>query len=140
MCFVDIDFPDLIERKCNIISATPQLNKLLDPFETPSKPEGVHLRSAHYVALGCDLGDTEKLDKMLRSEVDVARSLILCTAEVSITYMDLQAADALISWASSFENGTWPHSKAENADSIKFAFASSNSIYLTVPNIPSPER
>lgn len=30
---------------------------------------------------------------------------ILCTAEVAVTYMDVEAADSLIAWASQYDDG-----------------------------------
>ena len=64
-----------------------------------SQSEATYLRSPHYLALGCDLADMSKLDQCVAGEIDLASSLVLCVAEVSITYMKTEAADALISWA-----------------------------------------
>ena len=57
--------------------------------------------------MGCDLADTGKLDKLLGTLVDFSTCLVLCTAEVSITYMDIHAADSLIAWAARQNDSTF---------------------------------
>ena len=103
---MDVDYPDLIEKKCNVISNTLLLQNLLGPHDRPSEPSGLILRSEHYLAIGCDLADIARLDMLLASEVQMSDCLVLCTAEVSITYMDTKAADALIRWAGLHDDGT----------------------------------
>jgi hypothetical protein len=56
-------------------------------------------RVSRYLQLGCDLRDLDALESILLSAVNLEESQILFVAEVSITYMDCQAADALIRWA-----------------------------------------
>lgn len=99
--FVDIDYPELITRKLEVISQTPQLRDLLDT----SVPIGGRDRAPpqvanRYLALGCDLADIERLEKILNENIDIESCSILCVAEVSITYMDVGDADSLIRWAS----------------------------------------
>ncbi|KAL6719341.1 tRNA methyltransferase ppm2 [Lecanora helva] len=96
---IDVDFPDLISKKCNMIENTSQLRSMLGPLELPEKANGTYLRSQHYCAIGCDLRDLVKLEELLACELNGSQSLILCTAEVSVTYMNFEAADALIRWA-----------------------------------------
>lgn len=57
------------------------------------------------MALGCDLADIAKLNEALEKEINLASSLILCVAEVSVTYMDVAAADSLIRWTSRYDDG-----------------------------------
>ena len=98
--FVDIDYPELITRKLEVISRTPQLRDLLDA------PIPVRGRDAtpppvdRYLALGCDLADIERLEEILNESIDIESCSILCIAEVSITYMNVSAANSLIRWAS----------------------------------------
>lgn len=103
---MDVDYPDLMEKKCNVISNTSQLRDLLGPHDRPLDPSGLVLRSEHYLAIGCDLANITRLDKLLASEVRMSNCLVLCTAEVSITYMDTNAADALIQWAGLHDDST----------------------------------
>jgi|TARA_R110002003_G_scaffold96_11_gene7485 tRNA wybutosine-synthesizing protein 4 len=103
--FVDVDYPQLIERKRNRILTDGLLRDAL--FETSprsSKPP-VYLRSDRYIAIGCDLRDLQVLETTLRAELNVPSSAVLFVAEVSATYMPVADSDALIRWASSLENG-----------------------------------
>ena len=103
---MDVDYPDLMEKKCSVISHTAQLQELLGPHDRPLGPIGIILRSENYLAIGCDLADITRLDMLLASEVQLSDCLVLCTAEVSITYMDTNAADALIRWAGLYDDST----------------------------------
>lgn len=101
--FVDIDYPELMAKKRDVVQSTAALNSMLANIK--NLPGGkILFRSDEYIQLGCDLRDLNGLEKVLSSVVDIHQSLILFTAEVSITYMDLPAADALIKWAA-----TLPH-------------------------------
>ena len=104
--FVDVDYPELIAKKCNVIMNTAQLQEMLSPFQEANKAGGVFLRSNQYSALGCDLTNVENLERTLAGVLDLSSSLILCTAEVSITYMNIEAADALIKWAARHDDST----------------------------------
>lgn len=97
--FVDVDFPELIAKKRDIIVDTPQLSELLGSYHIPEDCSGTYLRSQYYSAWGCDLTDTSKLDALLSNEINLSETLVLCTAEVSVTYMDVKSADTLIQWA-----------------------------------------
>ena len=88
-----------------MISSTSQICDVLGEIELCEDLEGIFLRSASYYAVGCDLADTNKLDKLLNSLVDLSKCQILCTAEVSITYMDVNSADSLITWAARQDDG-----------------------------------
>lgn len=67
----------------------------------------VIFRSDQYIQLGCDLRELSRLEKALASVVDFENSELLFTAEVSITYMDSDASDALINWASGLPDGLY---------------------------------
>lgn len=103
--FVDIDYPELITKKLEVISQTPQLRDLLNASipigGRDAAPPAVENR---YLALGCDLADIERLEKILNDNIDIQSCSILCVAEVSITYMDIGAADSLIRWASRYRD------------------------------------
>ena len=66
----------------------------------------VYLRSNQYMAVGCDLKDLATLERVLRTEFDLSTTSILFVAEVSVTYMPVNDADALLRWASKLGNGT----------------------------------
>lgn len=60
---------------------------------------------SRYLQLGCDLRDLDSLERMVSGTVNVQESVILLIAEVSITYMDVEAADDLIRWAGNLSHG-----------------------------------
>lgn len=97
--FVDIDYPDLMLRKRSTIMATPELQALLTNMS--SSDGDILFKSDQYLQLGCDLRKTSELEKIMSSIIDIRECLILFTAEVSVTYMTTQGADALIKYAAS---------------------------------------
>jgi len=94
---VDVDYRELMLTKTSIIRETSVLKELVRPQEI-STPDFV-IESEQYLGIGVDLRDLESLDLAIRSLRDLDEALVLCIAEVSITYMDPDAADALIAWA-----------------------------------------
>ena len=88
-----------MEKKCDVIANTSQLRDLLGPYDQPLNLSGLILRSERYLAVGCDLADITRLDMILTSVIQMLDCQVLCTAEVSMTYMDTNAADSLIRWA-----------------------------------------
>ncbi|KFY21613.1 hypothetical protein V493_07264 [Pseudogymnoascus sp. VKM F-4281 (FW-2241)] len=103
--FVDIDYKDLVIRKRDMVQQTSELNSVL---KNPQFPEDgdVLLRSEQYLQVGCDLRDLTRLEKFFSSEFDLSNSVVFCTAEVSIAYMDVETSDALIKWI-----GSLPYSR-----------------------------
>jgi len=100
--FVDVDYELLMQTKRKIIRETPKMFNLLHPYnaDATGTDKSVLIDSEEYAAIGCDLRNIPRLERLLREVVDVENCLILCVAEVSITYMQTQAADDLISWSS----------------------------------------
>lgn len=70
-----------------------------------SEEGSILFRSDQYLQLGCDLRDLDGLNRGLASACDVDNCTILFTAEVSITYMNAEAADSLIQWAGRLPEG-----------------------------------
>lgn len=100
-----MDYPQLIGRKRDhILTSNILRDALLITNLRPSKPP-ICLRSGQYLALGCDLRDLKTLEKVLRDEFDLVNSAILFVAEVSVTYMPVPDADALVRWASTIPDG-----------------------------------
>ncbi|KAG5985120.1 hypothetical protein E4U55_001369 [Claviceps digitariae] len=104
--FVDIDYPELMRKKRSIVQETPQLRGILgnDFFINDSDEDHVMLRSKVYCQIGCDLRELDKLGVILNELASLSECSVLFVAEVSITYMDTQYADALIQWASEIGN------------------------------------
>ncbi|KAJ9496531.1 tRNA methyltransferase ppm2 [Exophiala xenobiotica] len=98
--FVDVDFEELMISKREIIRNTPKMRDLLSINDDVPQEKGIMLDSEEYVAVGCDLRNPRRLERLLRSVVDLDDCLVLCVAEVSITYMAAEDSDALIAWTS----------------------------------------
>lgn len=103
--FVDVDYEKLMINKKSAIQRTAEIAELLSNVEIRPDDCPVQLRSDQYLAIGCDLKNLHKLDATLRTEVLPLRCSILCLAEVSLTYMDVKSADAVVNWASKLGSG-----------------------------------
>jgi len=91
--------------KREIIRNTPKMRDLLSINTDMPQEKGIMLDSEEYVAVGCDLRNPRRLERLLRSVVDLDDCLVLCVAEVSITYMAAEDSDALIAWTSTLSPG-----------------------------------
>jgi tRNA wybutosine-synthesizing protein 4 len=91
-------------KKRDVVHNTTELSSMLNNIRISSE-EDILLRSDEYLQLGCDLRDLRGLQRSLSTVINVQKSLVLLTAEVSITYMDVEAADALIQWAATLPYG-----------------------------------
>ena len=96
--FIDIDYVALLEKKRKAVLTMTQLNSMLTDIEVPEAGD-ILFRSKEYLQIGCDLRDLVGLQRSLASTIDLEHTSILFVAEVSIAYMDIQSADALIKWA-----------------------------------------
>ncbi|KAI1780584.1 LCM-domain-containing protein [Hypoxylon cercidicola] len=97
--FVDIDFPDLIKKKCRVVKETPELSSPLTGLKT-DVGNNVQLQSDQYVQIGCDLRRIPDIELALSTFIDVSQCEFMFVAEVSITYMETEGADSVIQWAS----------------------------------------
>lgn len=104
--FVDIDYEKLMINKKTAIKRTAEITQVLKDIEFLSDESAVQIRSAQYLGIGCDLKNLKKLDDVLRTEVLPAECSVLFLAEVSLTYMDVKSANAVVEWASKLNNGT----------------------------------
>lgn len=102
--FVDVDYKDLMLKKREIVQRTDELYATLSGVVVPEEGN-VLLRSDQYLQLGCDLRDVSCLQQSLAAVLDILTCDVLFAAEVSITYMNVDAADALIGWASTLPSG-----------------------------------
>ena len=99
--FVDIDYPSIMLEKCKIIRRTPDLNELLYNVKNNTDNDMVLLSSENYMAIGCDLADVTSLQETVKSVLGSGH-IYFFLAEVSTTYMSPDAANTIVSWASSF--------------------------------------
>ncbi|KAL5621231.1 hypothetical protein BROUX41_006701 [Berkeleyomyces rouxiae] len=99
--FIDVDYPDMMHKKKQIVMQIPELAKLLgDSFKATERATGVILESPKYSQIACDLRELDAVTKMIQEVVDLNDSHVLFVAEVSITYMDNKSADNVVQWAS----------------------------------------
>lgn len=103
MRFVDVDYRGLMITKTSLIRETSVLKELVNP--TSGSTSDFVIESEQYYGVGCDLRDLQTLDLAIRSLRDLNMALVLCVAEVSVTYMDPDAANSLISWARTLSDG-----------------------------------
>ena len=106
--FIDVDYPDIIRKKCDVILQTESLHEALLSIEKDTGSDIAMLRSQNYIAIGCDLQDSSKLVEILEQE-ELARnqSSVMFIAEVSLTYMDVEASNRLIKWGATLRDGTF---------------------------------
>ncbi|GAB7352479.1 hypothetical protein MBLNU459_g2886t2 [Dothideomycetes sp. NU459] len=104
--FVDVDYPQLMQKKHDAIINNPPLLDLLPGLKLQPAGSVVLARSDKYLAIGCDLRQLDKLESVLRAEFNMSECAveILFTAEVSVAYMTLEAANDVLKWASKFDD------------------------------------
>ncbi|KAJ0279551.1 hypothetical protein COL940_006703 [Colletotrichum noveboracense] len=93
--FIDVDYPDLIQKKRRIVLDTPELHALLGTWELNDKSPVV-LQSQKYCQIACDLRQLSALENALSKLFDLSATEFLFVAEVSITYMDTEAEFCLL--------------------------------------------
>lgn len=105
--FIDVDYPQLIERKLSLIKQHDALLHLLPDIEYPAGDNVEKARTARYRAYGCDLRNLDAFDATLRSSfnLDSCSVAILFVAEVSVAYMDIEPANKLMKWAFTLPDG-----------------------------------
>lgn len=98
-----------MQKKVSVISTTPQLKDLLPNLNTTINKDGLFCRSDNYAAIGCDLRNLDFLSFILKEQMNVetCKVAILFVAEVSIAYMDHSGSQAVLEWASSYEDVTF---------------------------------
>ena len=92
-------------NKRDIIHQCKVLSDLIPDIHLPPESTPILVRSKRYIGIGCDLRELQRLEEALKIEIGSAECSVLCIAEVSLTYMDVMSADALISWSSKISNG-----------------------------------
>ncbi|XP_072030501.1 tRNA wybutosine-synthesizing protein 4-like [Amphiura filiformis] len=101
--FIEVDFPQVAERKRALIQANRELLKCLDDnrdeWSAAEEPSAdVWLKSERYYLLGTDLCDLNRLQKSLKQcQVDTSIPTLLLS-ECVITYMKVKSSNSLIEW------------------------------------------
>ncbi|KAF2152543.1 LCM-domain-containing protein [Myriangium duriaei CBS 260.36] len=123
--FVDVDYPQLMQRKVDVIKSNRPLLDLLPGFEVIDPPEALLASSQCYKALGCNLNDISSLNKALRQTFDLDSSsiAIIFVAEVSVAYMERHAADAVLRWAANLNDARFCLLEQHLPDGVDHPFA-----------------
>lgn len=110
--FIDVDYKPLMLTKRDMIMKTPKLKACLNNIQCfDDEEDPVVLQSYEYLGVGCDLQDVTSLDQALKAHFDISKCKVLFLAEVSTTYMEPDAANALIAWAAKSADSSYPCSK-----------------------------
>ncbi|KAF2753844.1 LCM-domain-containing protein [Pseudovirgaria hyperparasitica] len=103
--FVDVDYPDLIRKKESFISRSPLLQQEVPALSSVGPESNTVLTCGEkYALVGCDLRELKQFEKLLLEILNLRGTSILFIAEVSMTYMRVDDADALIRWANTIEH------------------------------------
>lgn len=103
--FVDIDYEKLMINKKTALRQTGEITELLEDVEFLPDNSDLQIRSKQYIAIGCDLKNLAKLDRVLKTQILPSQCSVLFLAEVSLTYMDVKSANDVVSWASKLSDG-----------------------------------
>lgn len=102
---IDVDFPELIDYKSQMIKLSPELMELIGPQEYNSDVPGIIIRTSRYASMGCDLTDhnlyCQQLDSF-KAKSDTTTNIFI--AEVSLAYMTPETANPIITTSSFFSN------------------------------------
>ncbi|KAM9319621.1 tRNA wybutosine-synthesizing protein 4 [Gastrophryne carolinensis] len=102
--FWEVDFPEVVQRKCRVIEGTPELRGMLSGV---LEPGGVALLSQDYKLLGVDLSDISNLHAALETAGISWDVPTLLLAEVALCYMEAAQSSAVIGFAAR----SFPHSR-----------------------------
>lgn len=95
--FVEIDFPDVVRRKINIIQRHDVLKDTIGQYNVD--PGNHSLVSDDYVIIPCDLTDLNKLESFMTDDFKVDFDLpTLLFSECVLTYVDYQQSVDLLQW------------------------------------------
>nr|OQO13191.1 hypothetical protein B0A51_17889 [Rachicladosporium sp. CCFEE 5018] len=102
--FVDVDYAQLMQRKCEVIDRTEQLKVLLPELKLTDRDHGLLAHSTNYAAIGCDLRSLDLLSLVLQDHLQIedCSVAILFVAEVSVAYMTQDASQAVLEWAARY--------------------------------------
>ncbi|KAL8946463.1 MAG: hypothetical protein Q9222_007143 [Ikaeria aurantiellina] len=81
-----------------------KIGDLVGPRQNDSGGDTVMFASNLYLGIGCDMRNTSALSEALESRLQLNDCHVLCIAEVSIAYMNPDAADSLIEWSARFDD------------------------------------
>ncbi|CAF3397491.1 unnamed protein product [Rotaria sp. Silwood1] len=100
--FIDIDFPEVIQRKLALIEVRSRLNEQFEPIHTYSSLENFAVTNEKYSLIGVDMRDSLTLNTLLQTvKVDETKPTLLIS-EVVLTYMGRSSCNRVIQWILDF--------------------------------------
>ncbi|GMM45144.1 tRNA methyltransferase [Pichia kluyveri] len=102
---IDVDFPELIRYKSQMINMAPELKDLIgENIENHGIP-GIIIKTENYGTMGCDLTNKELYCQQLESfTANSSATTNIFIAEVSLAYMTPETANPIINTSSEFSN------------------------------------
>lgn len=102
---IDVDFPELISYKSQMIKLSPELMELIGPQENDFSVPGIFIRTSKYASMGCDLTNHDLYCQQLDSfKANSGTTTNIFIAEVSLAYMTPETANPIITTSSIFSN------------------------------------
>lgn len=108
--FIDVDYPDLLRNKIQILKDTPELSTIIGSdveINEAINANGDGIETRNYSAIPCDLNDANTFANLLNS-TDILKKdkkiVKVFIAEVSLAYMKYQQADKIISLTGALPN------------------------------------
>lgn len=107
--FIEIDFPDVIKRKVNLIKNNENLYSLcpdLKVIQEQHENIAYMCKSSRYVLIGCDMRNTVLVEAFLKIIEGFSDSdMTFLLSEVVLTYMAVNSCNSVIRWiADMFHN------------------------------------
>jgi tRNA wybutosine-synthesizing protein 4 len=104
--FLDVDFPQLIQKKLEIITTEPSFQKYLDgAVGLDALHDSTFFDSERYCAVGCDLSGRDQLQYVLNDKLGLTRRSILFIDDSSTVYMPQKHATHLLQSCRAFPDG-----------------------------------
>lgn len=82
--FIDLDTPELIQKKVDIISSDPVFFSQLDGLPNRPLKSPIVFDHVQYCAIGCDLADGTQLQDILHNQLKLECNSVLFISEVSL--------------------------------------------------------
>ncbi|CAF1123671.1 unnamed protein product [Adineta steineri] len=100
--FIDIDFPEVMQRKLALIEVRSRLHEQFEPMHTFSSLDNFAVTNEKYSLIGVDMRDSLTLNTLLQSvKVDETKPTLLIS-EVVLTYMGRSSCNRVIQWILDF--------------------------------------
>ncbi|CAF4084752.1 unnamed protein product, partial [Rotaria magnacalcarata] len=100
--FIDIDFPEVMQRKLALIEVRSRLKEQFESMHTFSSLENFAVTNEKYSLIGVDMRDSLTLNTLLQSvKVDETKPTLLIS-EVVLTYMGRSSCNRVIQWILDF--------------------------------------